>query len=496
MFGNCLVGMCSASFALRMAVYTVADLLVRVATIDEIKPHPNADRLDLAVVGGWQCVVGRGNWKQGDRCVYFPPDCMLPEDRCKEFEVESYVARSNRFEGMGRLRAIKLRGEPSFGLCIPVPAGLPDDSWDDCAWFFGAQKYEPPARLAGPVGRKMYGHVDDPDTIFCSRCCPDDRDVRDLHEIQKREVRGLVCTVCGYTKPVASYAAPEVAAFPRYTDIQNLRHYPEAFQPGDEVVVTEKIHGANCRIGVVKVGETTILKLPVWEEMAGSHNVRRTDPADNAESLDAARRSDTYWYPWTLEPIRNMLGELSRSSVFAENSIVLYGEVYGPGIQTLTYGLDGLGFCAFDLKVDGKYLPWKQFTAVCDRYGIETVPELGRITWKGPASIERVRAFAEGPTTLGADHIREGVVLKLYDEERNDPKIGRIVLKFCSDTYLSSKDHENETDDDEYPEGALDEAPGVSEPVGRPREEEEGAPPSNRREADHSGNEALVAAPA
>ena len=460
----------------------MAELLIRVTTIDEVKSHPNADRLDLAVIGGWQCVVGKGNWHAGDRCIFFPPDTMLPEARCKEFEVDTYVSRSNRFPGMGRIKCAKLRGEPSFGLAVPVPDGMPDDMWDDCASWFGAEKYEPPARQMAAVGRKMYGHVDDPATVFCSRCCSDDKDVRDLHEIQKRESRGLSCMVCGYTRPVASYAAPEVAAFPRYTDIQNLRHYPDAFQVGDSVVVTEKIHGANCRIGVVKIGETPLLHLPIYEEMAGSHNVRRTDPADNADHPDQAHRSDTYWYPWTLEPVRTLLSEYIKTP--GVQSVVLYGEVFGPGIQTMTYGLDGLGFRAFDLKVNGQYLTWKNFCFICDAAGVETVPELGRITWAGPESLERVREFSEGSTTLGGDHIREGVVLKLHDEERNDPKIGRLVLKRVSDEYLTGKYAAEEIDDDEYAGGN---SPGVGEASG----EEEDTPAASGREDNDSSDERL-----
>lgn len=417
----------------------MADLIVRVVTIDEIKTHPNADRLDLAVVGGWQCVVGRDNWHTGDKCVYFPPDCMLPEERCQEFEIENYVSRSDRFPGMGRIRCARLRGETSFGLVVSVDPAMPTDLYENCAEWYGAQKYEPLMRTQ-VVGRKMYGHVDNPETIICSQCIPGDQ--RDYNEIQKRERRGLTCTVCGYTPPIASYAAPEHAGFPKYTDIQNLRHFPDIFEDGEVIVATEKIHGANCRIGVVKTGTLPLTGFPIYEEMSGSHNVRRADPGENSDHPDQAHRSDTYWFPWTIPGVRNFITAEAQK----HNSVVVYGEVYGPGIQTLSYGLDGLGFAAFDIKIDGKYLPYPEFTATCEENNIPIVPLLDVFSWNS-LGMNHCRKLAKGQTMLGADHIREGIVLK-PTVERMDPKIGRVALKLVSDEYLLSKHHEEEQLDD------------------------------------------------
>ena len=58
-----------------------------------------------------------------------------------------------------------------------------------------------------------------------------------------------------YRPPVKFHAGDSEAAHPlfhRYTDIENLRNFPEVFADGEEVVVTEKIHGTNSRIGYVE----------------------------------------------------------------------------------------------------------------------------------------------------------------------------------------------------------------------------------------------------
>ena len=81
--------------------------------------------------------------------------------------------------------------------------------------------------------------------------------------------------------------------------------------------------------------------------------------------------------------------------------------------------------------MDGKYLDYDTFTALCGTYGVTTVPELGR----GPYSLAFVRDLGSGQTALPGTHIREGVVVKLA-RERYDVKVGRVVFKYLNDDYL------------------------------------------------------------
>ena len=43
----------------------MSELSVEIAKIDNIMPHPNADRLEIATVGGWNCVVGKDIYTSG-----------------------------------------------------------------------------------------------------------------------------------------------------------------------------------------------------------------------------------------------------------------------------------------------------------------------------------------------------------------------------------------------------------------------------------------------
>src|SRR5690349_12411215 len=105
-------------------------LHVPVATVSAVKPHSNSDHLDIVEVLGWQCVVGRDQFKEGDKIVYFPPDTLLPLELSDKWNITQYLSKQ-------RIRATRLRGEPSFGLVMPCE----NDDWnvgDNVAKFYGA----------------------------------------------------------------------------------------------------------------------------------------------------------------------------------------------------------------------------------------------------------------------------------------------------------------------------------------------------------------------
>jgi RNA ligase (TIGR02306 family) len=330
----------------------MSSLIVEVCRIDRVLPHPNADLLELAHIKGWQCVVPKGKYGAGALVTYVPIDAVLPPELSERLGVTKYLSN-------GRVRCARLRGEPSFGLIMD----LEDPSWPEGADVrerYGITKYVPPLR------------------------------------------------------PSAGDAAEPHPLFVGYTDVENLRNFPGVFEGGEEVLVTEKLHGTNCRVGLVE-GE--------W--MAGSMEVRRKQPPEGAEA------SNTYWFPTTLPGVKGLLEELAGS----HRQAILFGEVFGSKVQNLNYGRRGeFGFAAFDAMAEGRYLDAPQFLELCARHGVPVVPVLHR----GPYSLAQVKHLAEGPTTLGGSHVREGVVVRPL-RERTDPKVGRAVLKYIGDGYLFAK---------------------------------------------------------
>lgn len=78
---------------------------VSVVKIDDVIEHPNADRLDLVQIAGWNCVIRKGEYQKGDKVVYIPIDSILPfEIESKLFPPDSKVKLSK-----SRVKTIKLR---------------------------------------------------------------------------------------------------------------------------------------------------------------------------------------------------------------------------------------------------------------------------------------------------------------------------------------------------------------------------------------------------
>jgi RNA ligase (TIGR02306 family) len=382
----------------------MSSLIVQVCNVDAVDMHPNADKMEIATVKGWKTCIGKGQFKAGDKCVYIPPDSVLPAELSDRLGVTKYLqplakdVNGNRPAG-GRIRVARLRGERSYGLLI----GCTDPHWpvgQDVAALLGIRKWEPPQP----------------------------------------------CTDGAADRPHP--------AFFRYTDIENFRNFPDVFHAGEEVIFTEKLHGKNTRLGCIRCADAD--GRDSFQFMAGSHDVRRKEfvtfvktirnPITNEPELDddgeekttTVTRRSQFWDCLT-EPVRALLQGVSQE----RHNVILFGEMYGRGQQDMWYGAE-LGFRAFDLMVDGSYLDFDDKQALFKQYGVEAVPVL----YRGPFSKARVEEYVEGPTTMcpadqaGAFKGREGIVITPV-KERYDEVLGgagRVILKAISFAYLERRD--------------------------------------------------------
>ena len=115
----------------------------KIASIERlisVEPHPNADRLDLVKVLGYQCVSEKGLHKAGDLIVYIQPDSILPED--------AEWAEGFRKYAPSRIKCVKLRGLFSEGILVKLSSVeniLTDlDEGMEVSKALGVKHYEPP----------------------------------------------------------------------------------------------------------------------------------------------------------------------------------------------------------------------------------------------------------------------------------------------------------------------------------------------------------------
>lgn len=127
--------------------------LASVQVISDLQPIPEADLIEVATVKGWKLVVKKGEYAIGDRAIYCEIDSFLPIREEFEFLRKSSFKKMGEQEGF-RLRTIKLKGQVSQGLLLPLSTLPHPDSLnegDDVTDVLGVFKYEPPipAQLAG-----------------------------------------------------------------------------------------------------------------------------------------------------------------------------------------------------------------------------------------------------------------------------------------------------------------------------------------------------------
>jgi RNA ligase (TIGR02306 family) len=305
----------------------------------KLETHPNADSLSLVMVGDFQVVVRTADWQNGDLGIYIEPDTIVP--KTKEFE---FLGEHRR------IRARRLRGEWSVGLLLPAPADA--KVGDDYFAKLGLEHYEPIVK----------GH---------------------------------------FSTGGENISAPP-GIFPKY-DVLNFRRYSDCFDDGEEVILSEKIHGASCRF--VCIDDVVY---------CGSHN------------------------HWKHEDPNNLWWKVLNQNIALESwlrhhqGLAVYGEVYG-NVQKFKYGVNdgGIRFAAFDVMKDGQWLDFDEAHTI--GAPLPWVP----LVHRGKYDKDMVLSFAEGESLISdANHIREGIVIKPV-KERINRKIGRMQLKAVSNAYLA-----------------------------------------------------------
>lgn len=357
--------------------------IVEVAIIDDLIKHPNADRLEIATVKGWNCIVQTGQFQQGEKVVYIPIDSILPEELAERLGVTSYLKNGER------LRTVRLRGYISQGILMKVDQGR--KSGTDVAKEFGITKWTPPA----PKYQSLSGG-----------------------------------------KP--STARNPNPYFDKYIDLENIKNYTEVFQPEDQVVITEKVHGTNFRAG--RVASFPVTKWDKLKKFIRTKLLRKSDHVFvvGSRNVQLHAFSGTFYK----ENIYGKAAQLYRLSRILPPGYTLFGEIYGEGVQDLQYGMEGKGIdiVFFDLKINGYYVDYPVFREFCAKHNLPHAKNLYNGVF-GNGDI--VKSLTDGDSHLaeqnGSKQIREGIVVKLINE-KNDPRFGRKILKSISDAYLLRKD--------------------------------------------------------
>lgn len=305
--------------------------------------------LNLITVGMFKTLAGKGI-AVGDIVGFIPYQHVIPVDVAEALGVRKYLKHD------GQVKAIKLQGHMSYGIAIPLPVTLTIDG-DECTFTqenwntIGAYKYEEPEESAAE---------------------------RSLGRSTKNN-----------------------PLFFRFPDIPNIMSTDYPYADNTMVYITEKLHGMNARIGLIRNSETS-----EWELCMGSHNIQLNPLVDNIFT----------------KTLRKYIGKLVTyfEKLHPDHQLILYGEIYGANIQKgFDYGKEEPDFKIFALLVDGY---------ASNKY--TEVPLLYRGEWGYIKN--RLSAFFDQKHPDGT--IQEGIVISEVM-----PGATALRYKYINSEYLAQK---------------------------------------------------------
>ena len=350
-----------------------------VATINEIKPIEGADNIEQVVVGGWNCIAQKNTYKVNDFVIVATTDAVIPVELSDAMAVTNYLRKGQR------VRTVKLRGVYSECLLIPMKfnkQSLGDNYSEgkDMMEIMGIFKYEPPVKQIQLASGRKIKYKDNPN-------------------------------------------------FHVYYKFPNLKNVKGMFTEEDYVEITRKIHGTNARYGIVKK-----TKLAFWDKVKkffriadkfvdyefvyGSHNVEKGSDSQGFYSTDVwSTIIDKY-------DIKNKLWKFFKSNIeaYGFENVIIYGEIYGPGIQkNYDYGLDEIEFAGFDITIDGVY---ESIASSWYSFNILELPYVP-VLYEGQWSQEVQDEYTFNNMIKGTKVPHEGIVIKECTGDRR--KVAKVI---------------------------------------------------------------------
>lgn len=431
-----------------------------IVKINELHPHSNADKLQIATIFGTSVIVGL-DVKIDDIGVYFPTDIQLSKEYCENNNlVRKKDENGNNVGGYldpdkRNIRAMKLRGEKSDGLFMPLESFA----------YTGVTKFE--------VGEKietLNGH---------EICCK---------YIPRSNVR--VGNVSNGNR-TRKHSEPIAPLFAEHVDTEQLAYNLGAFKPNDQIEITLKMHGTSQRTGYLPkfVGykRTLLDKIlrkqgaPVydWGYVTGTRRVVLNDFEDggyygnnefraiHAKAFEGKlNKGETVYYevvgfttngtPIMSSVSNSKISDKAFTKQYGKETVFSYG-CSGNGSDFYVYRMTMTNEDGFVVEYSPDFMRYR-----CEQMGVKCVPMFEKAyipsqdlldsfsMTAGEWITEKAEEYYDGPDPIGKTHVREGVVVRIV----NRPKFCAYKYKNFSFKILEglAKDIATEPDMEEAQE--------------------------------------------
>jgi len=344
--------------------------LASIQIVKQIESIKGAKTIEKAYILGWQCIVKKGEFKEGDRCVYFEIDSILPPWEQFEF------MESRKY----RVKTAKFMGFAAQGLALPItafPNKLKESvkEGDDVTDILDVVKHDPElatekAMAAQAAEAAKHGRIY-------------------KYFLRYKWFRKLT------TKRKGGW--PD---FLKKTDETRIQSSPSIVRRFKDLIFyrTEKLDGQSATFAMVRKKFLGITYKT--EEFVCSRNIWLKRPTTN-----------NYWSIFYKKNIRSKLRRLG-------GNYAIQGEIVGPAIQKNKYRLNELDFYAFNIyDIDkGENVPYDKFITMCAKVDLQHVP-IRDEDIRLPGSMTDIVELSKSRSTL-ADIKQEGDVWRLKTDSR------------------------------------------------------------------------------
>lgn len=417
-----------------------------IVKINELHKHSNADRLQIATIFGASVIVGL-DVQIDDIGVYFPIDLQLSQEYCENNNLIRKLDENGKNIGgylepdKRNIRAMKLRGEKSEGLFMPL----------ESLKYTGETKFE--------VGEKI--------------------EMLNGHEICRKYIpRGQKPAAAGKQgNKTRKHTVPIAPLFAEHADTEQLVYNMDAFKPGDQIEITLKMHGTSGRTGYLPklqgYKRTLLDKIfhrqgtPIydWGYVTGTRRVVLNDFEDGGfYGSNAFREPHAKFFEgklWKGETVyyeivgfttdgNPIMASVPNSKISDKKFTKKYGDTtvfsYGCNPKPLPTMID-----ANTGKVVQEAVPQSDFYVYrmtmtnedgdvveytpdfmryrCEQMGAKCVPVLWKdyamprgiieYDWDAGEYIKHIaEKYYDGPDPIGKTHVREGVVIRIVNRPK------------------------------------------------------------------------------
>lgn len=385
--------------------------LAHIEVIHDIQPIPGADNIDKAKVLGWDLIVKKGEFQEGDMCVFFEIDSKMPEAEWSKFlEPKGYKVKIYKLSKFGVW---------SEGLALPVQS-IPELATGD---FYEGQGVTDLLKVTYSVAEDNVRKKGDPDAKYKAMAA------RRPSLFKKKPIRWLMKRSWGKKLVFFLFGRKKdnPRKFPDWitkSDETRVESIPFILGNGIEYQLSEKLDGTSSTYGLkrIKKGKNR------YEFYVCSRNVRLNDPEQATYHEYMSNRQDKYNIYWA-NAFKYDIKEHMIEYMNANKNLdwmYIQGESIG-SVQGNPYKLneDDLYVFNFVTSEEGRF-PSVKGKYIIDSWGMKWVPLLGVETL--PADMESLKLLADGKSVINPKVDREGIVYRGLDGKESFKNVSRKYL--------------------------------------------------------------------